>query len=543
MKTNRSVLFLPSALQPVLLCIIIVLTAAQSLGATRYVNLNNPSPVPPYVTWATAATNIQDAVDSAQAGDTVLVTNGVYATGGLAVDGLMTNRVAVTKPLILESVNGPALTVIQGYQIPGTTNGDGAVRCLYLSEGAVLAGFTLTNGATRTDGDGDREQSAGGVWCPSLASTVSNCVVTHNSADHGGGVSGGTLNNCTLCGNSARSFGGGAAGGALNNCTFEGNSARYGGGVSDGLLNNCTLSNNFAESGGGVSGGVLENCTLAGNSADDGGGASGAMLKNCNLRKNLASYGGGANGGTLSDCTLSGNSASVGGGVFIATLSNCTLNGNSAYAGGGAAYSTLNNCALVANSATDSGGGASGGTLNNSALTGYLASYGGGASSCNLKNCIACYNTARFSGDNFDSYSILNYCCTTPSPKTGTGNISTEPQLASAFRLSAGSPCRRAGNASYIGGLDIDSELWANPPSIGCDEYRTGGLTGPLSVGLVTAYTNVAAGFAVQFTAQIQGANRCEPLGFWGWGRDEQSAVRESCLGCAGRLYDRVARV
>src|SRR5207245_1966780 len=154
MRTNRSTLFLLSSLRSILLRIIVVFTAAQSLGAIRYVNLNNTSPVAPYVSWATGATNIQDAVDNAKAGDTVLVTNGTYATGGLAVDGLMTNRVAVTKALSLESVNGPAVTVIEGYQIPGTTNGDGAVRCVYLSEGAVLAGFTLTNGATRTDGDG-----------------------------------------------------------------------------------------------------------------------------------------------------------------------------------------------------------------------------------------------------------------------------------------------------------------------------------------------------------------------------------------------------
>jgi hypothetical protein len=54
-------------------------------AATLYVSLLITNPVTPFSTWLTAATNIQDAVDVAQAGDTVLMTDGVYAVGAREV--------------------------------------------------------------------------------------------------------------------------------------------------------------------------------------------------------------------------------------------------------------------------------------------------------------------------------------------------------------------------------------------------------------------------------------------------------------------------
>jgi len=247
---------------------ILVLQSIHCPASVLYVDLNSTNSTPPYTNWATAATTIQSAIDMANPGDQILVTNGVYSTGGRPVNGdSLTNRVAVTKAVTVQSVNGPAVTMIQGYQIPGTITGDGAVRCVYLTNSALLSGFTLTNGATggATARDPKLEQVGGGVYCNSASSVVSNCV---------------------LVGNAAFFWGGGAVYGLLKNSVIRGNTAVSGGGTYLCKLYNCiVVSNTVTSSGGGATRGTLNNCTIIGNSASTyGGGVDGdndGVLNNC----------------------------------------------------------------------------------------------------------------------------------------------------------------------------------------------------------------------------------------------------------------------
>jgi hypothetical protein len=209
-----------------------ILFAVNAPATLLYVDVNSTNPVPPYTNWSTAATNIQDAVDVSSVSDLILITNGIYQSGGRLVAGdSLTNRLAVTKAVTVQSVNGPSVTAIKGYQVLGTTNGTSAVRCVYLTNNAFLIGFTFTNGATQTPQYVSLNGEGGGVRCQSTNSVVSNCVLVGNCAATGAGAVFGILNNCIFSNNIAQKMGGGAYGGMLNNCLLAGNSAASGGAV------------------------------------------------------------------------------------------------------------------------------------------------------------------------------------------------------------------------------------------------------------------------------------------------------------------------
>jgi predicted outer membrane repeat protein len=435
------------------------------------------------VEWAGHNVNANPANNTSPAPNTInFDTSGVFATPQTI---LLTSRLEMrnenTQTYPNVALNGPGASALtlKG----GGPSSDFSVLRLY-QVNASISGLTITGGYT-TDNGGGIENSYGTL-------TLTNCTLSGNSAQIGGGIFNyGTANlsNCTVSGNSATSGGGifqdsfGTL--TLANCTVFGNSANSGGvavhhpiaggGISNYgtlTLTNCSISKNSStgegdfDGGGGIENELtlsMTNCTLLGNAAARFGGgiqnssSSGtATLTNCTISGNSAQIGGGIKSYSalnLTNCTLSGNTAKYGGGLCnfysgIANLSDCTLSGNTATRdGGGIAnlafmpfYSTLilTNCALSGNTAQRGGGVFNGdlekATLVNCTLTTNSATvdFGGGLST-ETGGQTTLYNTL-IAGNLFGA-----------SPSTTPGDVSGPVSNASAYNL--------IGDGDYLTGI------------------------------------------------------------------------------------------
>ena len=183
---------------------------------------------------------------------------------------------------------------------PGAKNlavdGNRLSRVFYINPDKTVTIDGLTVATGHTFGNG------GGIFNDAAALTVTNCVLSGNSADsYGGGIGNQdgavTVTNCVLSGNSAYSGGGirnegtnGSAMLAVSNSTISSNSAAGGGGIA-----NLTS--------GGSATLTVTNSTISGNSGDyDGGdgianyayeGDATLTITNSTLSSNSAGYHGG----------------------------------------------------------------------------------------------------------------------------------------------------------------------------------------------------------------------------------------------------------
>lgn len=214
--------------------------------------------------------SVQEAIDYAVPGNTVVVRAGTYTGNGK--NGISFRGRAIT----VRSEDGPENCIIDCRR---------SGRGFYFDSGegpdSVLEGFTIANGYSDYTGGGIR------CWSDSNPSIV-NCVLRDNLADkYGGGMdnffSSPTLINCSFIENSAKSGGGmynDSSNITLTNCIFIRNLAESGGGMyndheSNPSLIGCTFIASVAQYGGGIynrhkSNPVLNNCTFVRNLSQNG---------------------------------------------------------------------------------------------------------------------------------------------------------------------------------------------------------------------------------------------------------------------------------
>ncbi len=331
--------------------------------------------------WDAAWATLSNAAAQAPAGSTVVVSNGTYN---------LTAVLTINRQLAFTS-HVPHAAVI---------NGAGSYRVRIFHPGAVVDGFTISNGYA-TSGD-----YGGGVYMTN--GLLANCRVINCNGGFGAGVGllgDAVASNCWISANSAYYSGGGASvignslltGGVItNNAAYGANATHGGGGVymsgNGQLRDTLVVDNRAGKNGGGImfyyGAPAVSNCDVTGNhltnAAATGLGGGGIYV--------LQS----TNGAVLDDCRISANSATNGGGIAVlnssALLTNCLVYGNTApglgYGGG----------VYVRNTATQYVTLVHGCVISNN-----LAAYGGGiqTSGAEVRGGEICWNTGKEGGGVF----------------------------------------------------------------------------------------------------------------------------------------------
>ena len=503
------------------------------VAETRYVSMTGTGE-PPYTTWANASPSIYAAVSICSNDDVVLVATGVYMLGQAVTPGNSAmNRVVITNDILLQSVEGPEKTIIDG---------GGNVRCVFMTKGTI-DGFKLTNGYANSGNiTYYYNHVGGGLWITN-GCVVTNCIVTGCSAYFmGGGLFfyGGSVFDSMFFNNVATGYyygsnGGGVSGGGnLYNCIISNNfSTGSGGGYfSFGIINveKSEIVNNFSGTGGGACyGGHIYDSYISGNMARDGGGAYYSIISNCTILSNCATNNGGGTywcslqdskvlnnvatndgGGCCSDwhiekCLLGNNSATRGGGMFgncRITLSVISNNTAESYGGGicffkvdGSSDVMLTNCLICSSNTAEYGGGLAllgGGKVFSCTIADNFAEKIGGGFFCDngaynsqieFYDTIIYQNLALEAGENWSTNgmvsTVFNSCCTYPTNTLPQFHlcIPDNPLFVipdNDYHLQVESPCIDAGEEmSWMTGatdLDGNPRIQGSSVDIGCYE-------------------------------------------------------------------------
>jgi hypothetical protein len=162
-------------------------------------------------------TVVQEAIQSAADGDTVLVYPGTYYEN---IDFLEKSISLMSLAIITGDEQYIEQTVLDGNQA-------GSVIFIFFSDTAYIGGFTITGGIGQQypPGVGSDVLCGGGIFTMYTELTVENCIIRDNRAEVGGGISFSAFTSITLKGN-----------------TITRNSADRGGGLNFGSLDPSNIS-------------------------------------------------------------------------------------------------------------------------------------------------------------------------------------------------------------------------------------------------------------------------------------------------------------
>ncbi|WP_136061200.1 choice-of-anchor Q domain-containing protein [Pontiella sulfatireligans] len=262
-----------------------LLVATTTFADTHYVDINSTNPIAPYTSWESSTTSIQDAVDIAENGDTVLIGDGTYN---------VTSQIEIRTGLTVRSVNGCDKTIVDA-------NGNCRVFRIIITK-TDRTGPVVVEGFTMTGGDAIVKSNAigGGITVRGSAPIkIADCIVEANDARWGGGIYfevgtgehvSAVVENCIIRNNRAKNSGGGVNVAlrekatseiTIQNCNIYSNSAEVdGGGVCvfvndkypENKVINCTIVWNRALNYGGAKNIDIYNSIIYGNSTPDIGG-------------------------------------------------------------------------------------------------------------------------------------------------------------------------------------------------------------------------------------------------------------------------------
>jgi len=261
--------------------------------------------------WETAFIAIQEGIDAAYDGDTVIVAEGVYEEN-------ITLRGA---NIVLRSTQPTDRAIVEKTAIDGRGAGPVVTFAGTEDQSCVLSGFMIQRGKADTGGG-----ICGGTPDYRSRATIENNIITANSATRdGGGVSlcDGTIRNNEITGNSAGINGGGLSycNGSIQGNAISDNSAAadFGGGLyrCDGTVQKNSITGNSAYQGAGLAAcdGLIVGNSITGNSAVELGGGlrwcNGTIQNNTICRNTVDSGGGGLAlcDGLIRNCIIWGNSS------------------------------------------------------------------------------------------------------------------------------------------------------------------------------------------------------------------------------------------